>query len=215
MHRKLLIFWIIVITLPLTSCIDIVEEIWIKEDKSGKMEFRIDAGNLGFLFGQIADYLDKDLSKQLSTAPDKYGKKLKGIKGVSQVKSVSNFKEGKLGLGFEFKNQKALNEAWYALLGVEKKFFYPKVYKINKRRFKKRNLYKYLFKYLKQNKEKVKSEKVFQLVHVKSIYHVPDTIKKLKNEDHTKKVGDKMLFQDYTLETLLSEELDLGQRVRY
>jgi hypothetical protein len=213
--KRIHLILLLVITLPLSSCINLVEEFWMNSDKSGRMEIRLDAGNLGFLFSTIHDYLDKKMVKELTQAPGNYAKSLKQVPGISSVKPVSNFKNGKLELSFAFDNQKALNKAWYKMLGVDKKFYYPNIYKLRKNKLKKKNLYKYFSSYVNDNKDKIKSEDVFKFISVHSIYHLPDEVNKIKNTDHTKITRKKVVMQQYTLKELLSDEIDLGQQIKF
>ena len=215
MKNKFLVIILLISTIFTTSCIDVIEEIWVHEDKTGEASFRIDIGSLGLLLSAASDYIDKDMMKEIMNAPNVKAKKIKDIKGVSGVKPINLIKSGKLGLTFKFKNQRALSNAYYSLLGVDKKWYYPSIFKIKKHKFKKLNLFKYLQDYLQENKDNFKNENILKLITYKSVYHFPREIKSMKNQSFIKLNSNKVVMQSYDMKTLLNKELDLGNLIRF
>jgi hypothetical protein len=212
---KKIIFLIIITSISLTSCIEIVEEMWINEDKSGKLELRIDAGSLGVFFNSIGQYIGEDLSKKIINAPNKMASSLNKIKGISNVKPITNPKSGKLGLSFNFENQHSLNNALYSIFGLNKKFFYPNAYKIKNHKIKKKDFTNYLTRYFEENKSKIKSDEIIKMINYITIYHLPKDVKKIKNEIGTK-LSDKItVIQSNSLENILKEQIDLGQVISF
>jgi len=215
MKHKFLLLALILSSIFTTSCIDVVEEIWIHKDKSGEANFRIDIGSLGLLISAASDYINKDMLNEIINAPNEKSKKINNIKGISEVTPISLIKSGKLGLKFKFKDKKALSNAYYALVGVDKKWFYPSVFKIKKHKFKKLNLARYLQDYLEENKENFKSNDLLKMITFKAIYHIPNEVKSIKNEHHTKLISKNTVIQSYKMSTLLNEEVDLGNVIRF
>jgi len=215
MKNKILIFALFITTIFTTSCIDVIEEIWVNEDKTGEASFRIDIGSLGLLISAASDYIDKDMLNEIIKAPNNKSKTIKDIKGISEVKPINLIKSGKLGLKFKFSNQKALSNAYYSLLGVDRKWYYPSLFKIKKHKFKKLNLAGYLQDYLTENKDNFKNEDLLKMITYKSIYHFPTEVKSMKNLDHTKLIPGNTVIQSYEMNTLLTEKVDLGNLIRF
>lgn len=213
--KSKIILLIAVLSFSLTSCIDLVEEIWVNDNQSGRVQLRVDAGNMSIFFTALSDYLQKDFANEISAAPEKYANKLKDIRGISNVKSISKLKTGNFGITFNFDNQKSLNKAWYSLLGMKKRFFYPNIYKIRKHKLKKKNLHKYLKKYLEENKDKIKTNDILKMIDFISIYHLPSDVKKIKNQEGTKLTNGKVVTKTISLEKLLEDEIDLGQVISF
>jgi hypothetical protein len=184
--KSKIILIIIFISFTFTSCINLVEEIWINKDRSGRVSLRRDSGNIGFLFATLSEYIQPDLLAQITAAPNKYSSKLSNTKGITNVKAVNNLKGGELGVSFTFKDEQALNEAWYSILSVDKKFYHPKIFKIHTHRLKKKNLNKYLINYLEENKHKIKSNEIVRLISYTTTFHLPLAVKKIKNLTSTK-----------------------------
>lgn len=215
MKQKFLVFALILSSIFTTSCIEVIEELWVHKDKSGEASFRIDIGSLGLLISAASDYIDKNMLNEIINAPKDKSKDIINIEGVSEVKPISLIKSGKLGLKFKFENQKALNNSYYALLGVDKKWFYPTIFKIKKHKFKKLNLARYLQDYLMENKDNFKSEDLLKMITFKSIYHFPKEVKSMKNKNHTKLIPNNSVIQSYEMNTILNEEVDLGNLIRF
>lgn len=213
---RLIVLLVIVLTsLSLTSCIEIIEEIWVKKDRSGKVSLRIESGAVGFLFTTLGDYIQPKLLNQVTTAPSTYAKKLKEVKGVSQVQTVNDLKNGQLGLNFEFENPSALNHAWYSFLGFDKKFYHPRLYKIHRHKLKKKNIHPYLQRYLIENKDEISSPEVLKMIRFASIYHLPATVKKAKNADNVKLNQDTIVIQSHSVESLMKVKTDLSQVIHF
>ena len=131
---------LLLITLSFTSCIELVEEIKINPDLSGKYHLYLKHNGLDFLFNSVGKNLDlRGLNEGLQ--------KLEQQKGISNIKSDIKPKKGKFSIQFDFSDAKSLTQAFYAALGVKKKFYHKPFLKINQSRIKRPNLTPYLFKY--------------------------------------------------------------------
>ncbi len=214
MRLKVLII-IILTSFSLTSCIEIIEEMWVKKDRSGKVSLRVESGAVGFLFTTLGDYIQPKMLTEITSAPATYAKKLKEVKGVSKVHTVNDLKNGQLGLSFEFANPSALNHAWYSFLGLDKKFYHPRLYKISRHKLKKKNIHPYLQRYLLENKEQISSPEILKLIRFVTIYHLPGTIKKSKNQENTKLKQDTIVIQSHSVESLMKDKTDLSQVIHF
>ena len=131
------------------------------------------------------------------------------------MKYHSDLKVGKLGLSFNFDNQKSLNNAWYRLLGLDKKIYYPKPFKISKNRIVKKDFSKIIAHYLDQNKEKLKNVEILKSISYVSIFHLPQEVRKIKNREHTKLLNQNTVIQSNTLENIFHQRVDLGQKILF
>ncbi|MFM2267536.1 MAG: hypothetical protein RL757_977 [Bacteroidota bacterium] len=113
--KKLFYFLSIVLTVSLTSCLDILEEIRLKKDGSGAYTMRIDATEF---MTQIESFAEMDTTGQMMpkmkhTLDSTFGEVYKlyvGIKGISNVK-LDTSKSGIYVTSFDFENVTALNAA--------------------------------------------------------------------------------------------------------
>ena len=81
--KKLIVLFVSILSFGMTSCIELVEEIWINPDKSGKIELRLDAGRLSMFFSAISEYIDAELNSQIVNAPKKMASSVEKIEGIS------------------------------------------------------------------------------------------------------------------------------------
>jgi len=198
-----------------TSCIDIVEELWIKDKNGGQAFFRIEANALGGLINFAGNYIDNEMFNKIVASPNFIAKNLSKIKGVSDIQAVNMLKSGTIGIKFKYKSTKALNRAYYSILNQKKRLYYPSIFKINANRFKKMDLTKYLRNYLTKNKDKFKSDELLQLVNYKSIYHFEKEIEEIKNSAAIKFKSENAVIQNCSANDLLNTEINLGNIIKY
>lgn len=214
MKKSRILFFLLPLIL-LTSCIDLIEEIWVGDDGKGKVSFRLESESLGSLLGLASSYVNVDLLQEISKSPKDKAKVLKQVKGIHSIKTNGDFNKGALMLNFNFENGRALNKAYYAIFGLEKKWYYPAIIKVNKHRLKKKDLSKYLKKYINKNASDVKDNKVWDYLNYKQIYHFPQPVKTLKNDTQVKLIHKKTVIQSYSAKDLIQKELNLGNNIRY
>lgn len=208
-------FALIAMALSMTSCIELIEEMYVHNDKSGSWEIRLEAGGLQSLFGTIGSYLNEDMVKGWKQIPSEKIKKLEAIKGVSNVHS-NKTGDFVIGLKFDYENPRALNKALYALLGADKKFFYPKLYKHGKHRFKKLDIGNQLFKRMGPQIEKLENKSWLEYVSLKSVYHLPGNEVELKSKEKGNYTLKKNTYiQKHNLLQLSSQDNDLGVKLKY
>jgi hypothetical protein len=215
MKYRILTLTVIFLSVFTTSCIDVIEEIWIKSDKSGVANFRIDAGTLGILFSSASDYIDPKMLGEITGAPNKLAPELRKIKGISEVKTINLLKSGKIGIKFKFDGQKSLNKAYYKIFGIDKRWYYPAIFKVKKHKLKRKNTAKYIKDYLQDNKENLKNDDLLKMINYKCIYHLPAKVEKIKNESGTKLKSNKTVIQSYDASSFINEDVDLGNIIYF
>jgi len=212
--QKLFLVLTIILSLSFTSCIDIIEEITINKDKSGKVYIRVSAGMLGSMLSMASAYVDTDIITEVKTFPQKKAKELKKIKGISKVKAVNKLSSGIVGIKFNFNNNKALNKAYYKLLDQEKKWYYPSIVKVKKHKLKKRNLAPIIRNYVKKNQAAFKDVDVLKKINYKVVYNFPAEVKKVKNSK-SKIIKKKRVIQKHSIHAILNSDVNIGNKIKY
>lgn len=104
------------ILLVATSCLDIQESIYLRDNGSGKFALTVDLEGMESLlkvlekFGGDED-TQKDVMKEVDINFSDLTKKLEKQPGISQVRTIRENNDRLLGIAFEFKDVKALNQA--------------------------------------------------------------------------------------------------------
>jgi len=212
--KKLFIFLLPVISL-FSGCIEIVEEITINPDQSGTVSFNMDLGTLGGMAINMGEsYMQSSLLNQVKTLPETTAGILKGIKGLSNIKPVTN-KKGLYSISFDFKNTKQLNEAIYKLFDVKKHFYEPGYIKITKRKIVKKNYAPVLRLFVKKYQDQLKDKSILKLLSYKAIFHLPKEVKNFSNKSSTLSADKKTLEFKCTIEELLSAGTNIGNKIKY
>ena len=99
-----------------TSCLDIQESIFMRNNGSGKFALTVNLENVESLLKMVAQYSgDKeagtDFMEDVDVNFEDLKKKLEKQKGISQVKTIRENSNKQLGIAFEFSDIKALNNA--------------------------------------------------------------------------------------------------------
>lgn len=124
--RRVYIFSLLIISsLLLTSCIDILEDFHFNKDESGSYELRITVGsNLAERMGIDEHTSDThehgDDNCQAVSYADALGRiveRLQQVEGLSQVKLIDDKRDLVFGYQFEFENMQALNQAFITSAG--------------------------------------------------------------------------------------------------
>jgi len=144
MPKKFKILAIFILSISLTSCIELVEEIKINPDLSGNYHLYLKHNGLDILFSSITKNLD--LSKIKNGIQE-----LEKQKGISNLKSVIDLKKGKFSVRFDFSDAKSLTQAFYASIGAKKRFYHKNFLRVNQSKIKRPNLTPYLVKYFEKN----------------------------------------------------------------
>lgn len=161
--------------LLLQSCIEIVEEVTINQDQSGKISLSVNAGgNNNPFMALINQFADMSFLDEISRNAMRVNDILKNQAGISNVRYSESRRKGQLELGFDFEDEKSLNNALYAVGGYQKSFFQPKLYKIKMNKFVRKNTTGWIIRLIEQEKENIPDEAIFDLIEVKSVYHFPN-----------------------------------------
>lgn len=213
MKKYLILF--LPLLLLFNSCIDIVEEITVNPDQSGNVSFYMDLGTVGGLAMNLGKtYLEGTLADQLKTLPEKTAGILKGVPGLSNIKSVTN-KKGMYSVSFDFKNAKQLNQAIYMLFDVRKHFYEPNYVRISKKKIVKKNYAPVLRLYLKKHKSQIKDIGILKSVNYKAILNCPEEVKRFSNKKSTLSANKKTLIFKCTIEELLNSKVNIGNKIKY
>lgn len=171
MPKFIKILSLLLVTLSFTSCIELVEEIKINTDLSGEYHLYLKHNGLGFLFNSVGRNLDL---RQLNNGLQK----LEQQKGISNLTTDINPKKGKFSIQFHFSDAKSLSQAFYATLGVKKRFYHKSFLKVNQSKIKRPNLTPYLVKYAKSQGllEQIPSDNLLDYVNYRIRIISPENI---------------------------------------
>jgi hypothetical protein len=210
---------VFIIILPvlflLSSCIEIVEEITVNADGSGKASVYMDLGSLASLASSLGgNYIKGTMLDSLKKLPETAAGLLKNVKGLSNIIPVTN-KKGMYSLSFNFTNAKQLNTALYKMLGVKKSFLGPNYLKITKHKIKKKNYAPVLRLFVKKYKDQLSDIGLLKLIAYKSVINLPSAVKGCSNKKSTLSVDKKTVEYKCTLEELLTTSTNIGNKVKY
>ncbi len=214
-HRKIIGIFAIVLMLGLTSCIDLLNEITINKDKSGTAFVGIKVNGIAGLINLDNDLLDKDVKNSIVRFPSQSASRIEGIEGISKVETYTKLVQGKLGVQFNFKNQKALNQAYYSLLGEEKKWFYPKMVKVSTHKVKIRNMSPFIKRYFEENDNLLSDNDLLKYLNYTTVIHLPSKVKDDSfNKGKLSKDG-KTLSYSINMKKILEEDAACGNSMKY
>lgn len=116
MRKNFPISFLLVLLVSLTGCFDVVEEIKMNKDGSGKLKLTIDLSqsktNLtSYMENGEINGVEIPTKEELKRDIKKLKKTLSKIKGISKVSTKSDFKEFVFEVKGDFTNVKALNKA--------------------------------------------------------------------------------------------------------
>lgn len=123
MKKFLFVFLSVALLFIANSCITIEETYNFKKNGSGDMLYKIDMGKMVEQMQGMMDMSQMEGGNPLGKSVN-FGEiagKLKGIKGISGVKTTEDKKKYIYTIAFKFKNMDALNEAMNSLMMNKKK----------------------------------------------------------------------------------------------
>ncbi len=213
MKQKLILF--ILLWLTLSGCIEIEENIHIREDLSGHVEYQIKMSELGSLFSGISGFLDEKLQAKINEEADKLVQKLKIQPGITNVVYETTKSNNKYSVRFDFDKARNFNHALYAMGDARKTIFTPGYLRVNRCRVKKINFSTYLALYLKREKIEIPDHYLTDMVTFKSTIKVPDEIKKVKGLSATVTMDRHAVEQEIPFRKIIHERTDTGMKIRY
>jgi hypothetical protein len=214
-YRKIVGIIAIVLMLGMTSCIDLLNELTINKDKSGIAFIGIKVNALAGLINMDSDLIDKDVKNSVILFPSQSEARLKGVSGISDIKTFTKISRGKLGIQFKFINQKALNNAYYALLGEDKKWYYPKMLKISNHKVKVHNVSPYIKRYFEQNESILSDGDLLKYLKFTTIIHTPNEIKANSFAKGKLSSDRKTLSYSISMKKILDDKESCGNKLKY
>jgi hypothetical protein len=207
MPKAFKIFALLLLTLSLSSCIELVEEITINPDLSGNYHLYLQHNTFEFLFNAVPEDLDiSGLERGLQ--------RLQQEEGISKLTSDIRPNKGKFSIQFDFSNAKDLNKAFYASLGAKKRFYNKSFLKVNKRKIKRPNITHYLIKYAETNGflDQIRNYKMVDYIKYRYRIISSQTIKSAFPIDSTSTYNE--YTQLYPLKSLLLDERSTKSVIR-
>jgi len=197
----------------LTSCIDLVEEVTINKDLSGSYEMRLETSGLGGLMGQVNGVPE---IPQINELKQKI-RVLKSQAGISNVQQLIKPKDLKFRVSFDFEDEKALNNALYALADAEPNMFVKKILKVKKKKVIRPNLSPYLHRLLEDQNlsEQLPSEDLLNYINYKFIINTPREIKSVSGNRAQIQSNKTMVISSYSFRELLIDKKNVNLKVRF
>lgn len=213
MRKSFAIIVILITAFSLTSCIDLVEEISINDDKSGHYELRLESEQLGGLMSLANSQIDipaiAELEKKMAL--------LKQQEGISNVKKNFQAKSINFNISFDFKDEKSLNNAIYSLAEVDRNMFMKKFIKIKNHKIIRPDLMGYLQILIKQQKlmDKLPSKDVLNYVNYNLVINTPADIKRIKGENAVIMNNKTTAISSFNFKDLVLNKPNISLKVKY
>jgi hypothetical protein len=198
----------------LQGCIDINEEITINPDGSGTISLAVDAGMIGSSINSQNSQFDVSILEQIRKIPGSASQALGEMKGIKNIKAVSDDKKGLYSVGFDFADQKVLNKAIYSLAGKKKSVFSPSFIKISKHKLIKKDLSPYIRKIMTGKKLKSYNNLFLSFINYKSTFHLPSDVKNVSNIK-SGQPDKRTVTTNFTLEEMLKGDFNFGNVIKF
>jgi len=213
--RKIVWLFALLLSLGLTSCIDIIDEINLNADKSGTVFIGLESKMLASIMGMAEEQIDTSTINQFMSFPKESADRLKNIKGVHEINAFDIISKGRIGIGFSFDNPKALNKAYYALLEMEKAWYQPNIVKIRKHKIIRMNLTPQLVKQIEKENPKLKDSEFVKYLNIKTILKLPNNIKEVECADDLRVIDNKEVAMRYSFLEVLKEKKSTAYKIRF
>jgi hypothetical protein len=164
------------------SCIEIVEEVTVRDDRSGSISLSVEVGRGNSLLGIFGSFTDISFPDELTDMAEYYSRELQKQKGISNVRLINKSNSGMIRLTFDFEDQQKLNRALYAMAGVEKTIFNPNIYKIKSKKLERRNVTKPVKMIIAEANDESGDEILYEIISVKSVFNTPRSIRKVSTK---------------------------------
>ena len=202
-----------ILTLSFTSCIDLVEEISINNNKSGHYKLGIQAEGLAGLISLNSQQFEVPAIKEL----DEKISILKQQPGISNIKKDFKANSFFFNLSFDFKDEKSLNNAMYALAEVEPNIFMKKFLKIKNHKIIRPNLNTYLQILIQQQGllDDLPSEDVLNYVNYKLVLNTPSEIKRINGKNAVIMGNKTTAISSFSFKDLVMNKPNISLKVSY
>jgi hypothetical protein len=206
--------FIILLLLGLTSCIEIVEEITIYSNNSGKIKYRLETNQITSLINNLTGLLDVSTENKVKEMAGKYAAELESYNGIDSVRFSWNEKKSRNILEFSFSGADELNDAIYQLFGYKKNIFSPKYLKTNQHVFIRKNFSPWIKKYLESENIEIPEDDFLEMITYKTIIHYPKEVKKFRGSNIRLMSNGKQLVQTNNVKEVLENKTDVSIRCR-
>jgi hypothetical protein len=198
----------------LNGCIEIIEEITVHPDGSGSINMSVDIGALGSAANGNSGQFDMSMLDRIKKIPADAPGKLEQIKGISNIKAVSDDKKGLYSVAFDFADSRVLNKAIYKMAGFKKTPVSPSFIKITKHKLVKKDLSPFLRKAMKDQQKKSYNEFFFSFISYTTTCHFPADVKKASNIK-SERPNARSVSTKFTLDEMLKGGSNFGNVIRY
>lgn len=99
-----------------SSCLELKEEVYFKNDGSGKFKFTVSLHGIKDMLDMIAQFSGESKDEIVSDVDDGFSeaeKELKSIAGISNVQPINDQENYVFGISYDFRNTEALNKAMH------------------------------------------------------------------------------------------------------
>lgn len=206
---------IFTITFSMQSCVEIIEEITVNEDKSGSMSLSAGVSGANVIFGLMGQFTDISFLDDIEREVEVVVNKLKAQEGISNVHFAKIKSGGNYALSFDFSNSKALNKALYAINDEEKKFFQPSFYKITKNKYQRKNITNWGNMLLEKEKDNLPDESIFDMIEYEVVVNVPRPSTSVKADDVKISKDKKTVSTRNFISDILDKRIDTGIKVKF
>jgi len=215
LRKIILIFGIAILSFSMQSCIEIVEEVAVNEDKSGSFSLSVGLNGANSLFGLIGSFVELPELDGIEREIEIIVNKLKAQEGISNVRFSKIKSGGNYALSFDFMDSKSLNKALYAVNNEEKKFFQPSFYKITGSKYQRKNITNWAKMLLEKEKDNLPDEAIFELMEYEAIVHIPSPATRVKADDAKLSSDKKTVSTRNFISDILDERIDTGMKVKF
>lgn len=207
---------VIVISLLLQSCINIVEEVTVHADRSGSVSLRMDAGSGNPLMTLLGRFVDLSFMDDLEQEARIVASGLRYQPGISKVNVRKHGRNGALELSFDFADSRALNHALYAAAGARKTCWQPAIYKTRNHGFVRTNTTGWLRLLLKAAGDEMPDAAVAEFIDITSIYHLPAPARRISSKaNYSISVDQMTITTTNTLADVLDNNISSRIKIRY
>ena len=206
---------LLILSLFLTSCIEIVEEITINKNKSGSLSIRVESDNAGTIMNIVNNFMGNSYEGQIKAELNRIAKKLQGEKGIQNVKVDFNERDVQYGISCDFSNSNDLNLALYKAFGYKKSIFSPGYLKVHKHKLKKLNIAPFVKMYLDKEDITIPDTYITDLINYECIYHLPNKIKGTSNKNAVINSTTQTVSIEFPIKEVLNNKVNTGIKIRH
>jgi hypothetical protein len=204
-----------ILSVFLTGCVEIVEEIFINKDRSGTIIYRVETNGAGILLNNISGFLDQSIEDQLEAEAFKFIKQLEDQPGISNLEYKLSIRSEEYYVKCDFENYKVFNEALYKVSGNKKSWFSPPYFRIKRNQFKKINFSPWIKRYAEKENIELPSPVFANMISFSSTIHTPEQIIKIKPSTVELKEDKTTTKQNFLFVDILENNVNTGIRIRY